>query len=179
MTKTNKIFYFLIIVVIIVLFIVFYINKNNKKEEIVTKTQNNTEQRVTFDTNTSKNIDKLDEKEAEYYSNNNESVKIDEITQLINDWKLTKDFNLLNQAAEKTNNTDNEAFYYAWVDIIENNTNDLYVLAEKNLNNKTYIQNINNIFTWFIDMSGEYEKLDKNKKSLIKTTSNKIATLLK
>ncbi len=147
----------------------------NSKKNIVDQPLNtNTDQevRTIFNTNTDINTPvQIPPPETE----STEVKKVDNINKLFSNWEITKDQETLKQLTDMTGGADNEAFYEPWVKFFVNgNSGELIKTINTSTNKKETTQKIFYIFEWFINGSGEYEKLSSTRRQEISNQYNQL-----
>jgi hypothetical protein len=190
-SKFIKIAAILLIVFIITIFFVFFTNspkssdnQNNTEETTAgieksrlplnTKTSSNTSQDInqynpeTDIQDKEKNVDLLDNTITK-----EEQIK-NTIEKRLRDWKITKDENLLRGALTLSENADNEAILSAWTSFMSTDSGELLKIIDSSVDAKRTKGNIGLIFEWYIELSGEYEKLSGAKKQQLTNQYNQL-----
>ncbi len=108
-----------------------------------------------------KNVDTEDFKDGQ------EDIIHKKIEKLLFDWETTKDKNLLIEAINLSANADNEVILSAWTDFMKKNSAELVKVITGSSNEKQTREDIRRIFEWYVELSGEYEKLSSTKRQEI------------
>ncbi len=176
--KLIKITIYIIITLLIIYLLLIYINNKKLKTNIDTKNQNtvveSNENIFPVDkkgfNNTSSSTNKYDANKDEINNINQkniielESIKNKNIKDLLTNWEITRDEELLKEALNISKSIDNEFALASWINFLSNNSKELLYISNKSLNKKEDTEYIITIFEWYIDLSGEYELLNQSKK---------------
>ena len=96
------------------------------------------------------------------------------IKKLLSDWSIIKDKNLLIEGLKLSEGADNESILEAWTDFMKKDSIELLKLTNTSSNIKKTKNDVRLIFEWFINLSGEYEKLSSGKRIEIKNQYNQL-----
>jgi hypothetical protein len=131
------------------------------------------------DTSTSSNsigeVDEYTNVDPNDYNNTNpESVLKKKIEKILSNWSITKDPNLLREALVLSEGLDNEVVFEAWVPFMKTDSSELVKLITTSTNTQKTKATIRGIFEWYIELSGEYEKLTIGKKQQVTNQYNQL-----
>lgn len=178
-----------IIIAIIVVFILIFSYLFMKEKNVTTNTKNistaENDSRLPLNTDTNNtgtttvggngyytNTPNLNP--TDYSSNNPEDILKNKIEKLLFNWSLTKDESTLREALVLSEGIDNEVVLEAWIPFMKENSNELIKLINTSSNKQKTKTTINIIFQWYIQLSGEYEKLSNSQKLQIKNQYNQL-----
>ncbi len=162
----------IIITTFLLIFIVLYINNRNIKNNTPVNTINN-QQNKDYSRNNLNTKTSTTTVEVRDFTNMSEGVpgKEEEINkkikQNLQDWEITKDKKLLEDSLKLTLNTDNEAVLEAWVNFIPKNSSELIKIIDTSTNKLEVEKTVKLILDWYINLSGNYDKLSPTQKSTI------------
>ena len=183
-TKFIKII-ILISTILLITFSIIFINKNRKNTNNTASdsVKNNTEGRVIFETNTNNTINtqenntstssnqNLVEKNSDVnivdYREGPEDITYNQINKNLYDWSTTKDPELIKQSLKLSESADNETILESWRPFMATNSSELIKLIPKSDNIQKTKSDIHLIFEWYIELSGDFEKLSSSKKQEI------------
>jgi len=169
-----------VITILVIVFAVLFINNNNK-----TLNTNNNEtneptdnvNRPIFDTkvnnfSTTTTQDNIIDSTTEDYTNTEgqigqEDVISRQIKQKLFNWNITKDIELLKESIKLTEGADNEVVLGAWRDFMSKNSTELIKVVNTSSDGIKTKETVKLILEWYIDLSGDYEKLSSVKKQEI------------
>lgn len=170
-TKYIKITILILIIIIISSVLIIYIKNKDKNTEIINTTR---DQEQNINTNILKDrVNSTSSVKINDYSETSKTVEGDDvdlrkkIKENLENWQITKDKKLLEDSLNLTKGTDNESVLDAWSDFIPKNTNELMLLIDTSINKKETEQTIKLILDWYINLSGNYEKLSNQQKLFI------------
>lgn len=172
MNKNIKIIIILITLILISIIVFILLNKKNKSvniDTVATEQENTVENRNTFNTNKTtqtnkdivvqQNIVEGDKGEEDYIYKN--------IQKNIFNWNITKDPELLKKSITLSENASNETILESWRSFMTSNSSELIKLVNTSSNSIEDKETVRLIFEWYINLSGEYEKLSASKKAEI------------
>lgn len=172
-----------IIVILILVFLVLVIGKNKGAEDLKDIPSNTDEvtNRPVFQTNTSSNStstnDYIPNDTSDYMNETGrgpEDVLNKKISKILFDWTITRDENSLREALALSENADNEAILEAWVPFMQKDSAELLKLINTSSDGKRTKAGISVLFQWYINLSGDYEKLSTAKRQQITNQYNQL-----
>lgn len=190
--KFTKITIIIISIVITILGVVFILNINNKDQESLSDTDINIEKnsagnRTVFNTNTKEIPVNGTENNSEVVATENktevntveykegfEEIENNKINKILFDWNTTKDPELLKQAVFMSRSADNETILESWRLFMSSNSSELIKTIYRSDNIQQTKNDVLLIFQWYIELSGEFEKLSNTKKQEILKQYNQL-----
>lgn len=189
----NSKFIKIIVVIVIILILAFtflFVRKNN--QAIVSENTNSTSTltadngRPVLNTNFSNNSATTTENTtvsennytnvnpADYAGSGPEDILRKKIEKILFNWGVTKDEKSLRDAIALSENADNEAVLSAWISFMKTDSAELVKIINTSTDIKRTKNTVSTIFQWFIELSGEYEKLSPAKKQQLTNQYNQL-----
>ena len=177
----------IIILTILILSAGFIFIQKNKTKNTITETNQDTavtENRVIFKTKNTNTVIETDYSTSSEtlngtstpleqktntveYPPSEDDLQHIKTSKLLFDWNTTKDIEVLKTVLKNTEGADNEALLEVWRPFMSKNSAELIKLIETSSNIKQTKTNIRLIFEWYIELSGDFEKLSATKKQEI------------
>jgi exopolysaccharide biosynthesis protein len=170
----------IIILIILILPIGFIFIQKNKTKKTVTETNQDAttmENRVIFKTKNTNNVVETDYSTSSEistpleqktnvveYQQGPDDLLYTKTSKLLFDWNTTKDPEILKTVLKNTEGADNEGLLEVWRPFMQKNSSELIKIIDTSPNIKQTKSNIRLIFEWYIDLSGDFEKLSSVKK---------------
>lgn len=110
----------------------------------------------------------------DFASNNPEDITKKKIENILFNWNITKDESSLREAITLSEDIDNEIIFEAWIPFMGTNSAELIKLVNTSTNIQKTKVTIKGIFEWYVELSGEYEKLSSAKKQQITNQYNQL-----
>lgn len=183
MLNTKFIKIIIIILTILILSAGFVFIQKNKTKNTVTETNQDTaatENRVIFNTKNTNNVVETDYSTSSgtstpleqktnvvEYQQGPEDLQYTKTSKLLFDWNTTKDPEILKIVLKSTESADNETLLEAWRPFMSKNSAELIKLIDTSSDIKQTKTNIRLVFEWYIELSGDFEKLSSAKRQEI------------
>ena len=178
-----------ITVVLLAIIIFLYIRNNNTTTETVgdIPVQVGSDGRPVLNTGTSTNTNNSGQQTNpdtsvsnanispnDFAGNGPEDMTKKKIEKILFNWNITKDENSLREAVVLSENIDNEIIFEAWIPFMGMNSAELVKIINTSTDIQKTKSTIRGIFEWYIELSGEYEKLSSAKKQQLTNQYNQL-----
>ncbi len=110
----------------------------------------------------------------DYNNTSPESVLKNKIEKILSNWNITKDPNLLKEALVLSEGLDNEVVFEAWIPFMKTDSSELVKLISTSANTQKTKATVRGIFEWYMELSGEYQKLTNGKKQQLTNQYNQL-----
>lgn len=164
--------FIIIIISLILIFGIIFIFLYTQKSKQPDKTQEN---RAVLETDTIKKTSEAiistlsnTENQTVYESTLTEDETLSmKIKSNLSNWEITREKELIIQSVEMSSGHDNEALMEVWIPFMKKNSKEILNLVDTSKDKIKFKARGYFIFDWFINNSGEYEKLSKTKQQEI------------
>lgn len=182
----NKFIKIIIAIVIIFVLIFIYLLTTRKDSTAGTEHTLTTESGGRLPLNTNNSGTTTSKVENGYYTdtsnlnstdhdnNNQDDILKNKVEKTLFNWNITKDESTLREAVALSEDVDNEVVLEAWIPFMKTNSNELIKLINTSSDKQKTEATVQVIFQWYIELSGEYEKLSSGQKQQLTDQYNQL-----